>query len=131
MPGPYINQAPVDDDSEMRSESDRPQGTDPQTMAILGRILSLLEAQTNIPPPPGMAGGADPLGMMGGGMQGPPRRCQACLRVCRQWADRQVCLVRVCRHLTWVRRLGCLLWADRLACLPGCLHLGWVWDPLV
>ena len=72
MPGPYVNQAPVDDDSEMRSEEDRPQGTDPQTMAILSRILSLLQAQTDIPPPQGMMPGADPMGMGGGMPPGPP-----------------------------------------------------------
>lgn len=72
MPGPYVNQAPVDDDSEMRDDSDRPQGTDPQTMAILSRILSLLQAQTEIPPPQGMQPGADPMGMGGGMPPGPP-----------------------------------------------------------
>lgn len=72
MPGPYINQAPVDDDGEMRSESDRPQGTDPQTMAILSRILALLEAQTQIPPPEGMMPGANPMGMPGMEMGMPP-----------------------------------------------------------
>jgi hypothetical protein len=77
MPGPYINQAPIDNESDMDADDGRPQGTDPQTMAILGRILSLLEAQTNIPPPPGMPGmgGGSPLDALmppGGGMGGPP-----------------------------------------------------------
>lgn len=70
MPGPFINQAPVDDTTDPRSDGDRPQSTDPQTMAILGRILSLLESQTQIPPPPGMSPGADPMAALG--MGGPP-----------------------------------------------------------
>jgi len=77
MPGPYINQAPVDDD--MDADNDRPQGTDPQTMAILSRILSMLEAQTQ-PPGMGMGGGLPDLtgtgglerGMGGGGLPGMP-----------------------------------------------------------
>jgi hypothetical protein len=86
MPGPYINQAPVDDSTDMGLDNERPQGTDPQTMAILARILSLLEAQTNVPPPgisqpaPGLealmggGGGPPPMGPPGGGMGmgGPP-----------------------------------------------------------
>jgi hypothetical protein len=75
MPGPYINQAPVDDATDMRDDGDRPQGTDPQTMAILARILSLLEAQTAPPPmpgPPPMAGPAPgPMGMGPPPMPGP------------------------------------------------------------
>ena len=71
MPGPYVNQAPVDDSTDMGNDNARPQGADPQTMGILQRILSLLEAQAQQQPPaaapqmpPGMGGG------MGGGMDG-------------------------------------------------------------
>src|SRR3982750_3595860 len=83
MPGPYINQAPVDDGDELRDEDDRPQGADPQTMAILSRILQLLEKQSEVPEPmipqpaPGLeallaAGGGGPPGMPPGGPGMPP-----------------------------------------------------------
>ena len=76
MPGPYVNQAPVDDTTDMGNDNQRPR-SDPQVMGILQRIMQLLESQAAPPPgmPPGMPGPLDGLpGMGGGGMppQGPP-----------------------------------------------------------
>jgi len=64
VPGPYVNQAPVDDETNMGEDNPRPQGADPQTMAILSRILALLESQTQAPPP---GGPPMPGGLPGGG----------------------------------------------------------------
>jgi hypothetical protein len=79
MPGPYVNQAPVDDSTDGGMDNERPQGTDPQTMAILSRILSLLEEQAQaqppmpqgMPPGMGMPPGAAPPPMPGAGMPPP------------------------------------------------------------
>lgn len=71
MPGPYINQAPVDDTTDMGDANPRPK-TDPQTMGILQRILSLLEQQITQPPPMPLGGAPDISGMLGPGGGGPP-----------------------------------------------------------